>query len=110
MKTAIINAIKMDNFERLSIQDKKRSIDYLIKNGLSFRDITRKTGIPHTTLFGWYKGREVQKEKQIEVRKEIKVKSINIDFLMHHFQKYKPKYEEKEKLKRLAFIILECIK
>lgn len=59
MKQSIINALKVDDLKKLSNKERKDNVTYLKEEcGMSYREIEKETGVPHTTQHHWVMGRK----------------------------------------------------
>jgi len=103
MKQALINSLKIDTITRLSIEEKAQVISKLRdKYELSYRDLSKLTGIPHSTLLDWVTGRQ----KNVPGTLHISIRS-----LVNHFKVYEPKsLEEWCALEELKKVIDERLK
>lgn len=99
MKKILLNQLRIERLEKLSIKEKGKIVKNLRdKYKLSYRTMEELTGIPHSTLLDWVTGR--QEKSGIH---------ISVDRLINYFKDYKPKLSEYPKLERLKIIIEEIL-
>ena len=95
MKKIIINQLRREGDEKLSIEEYKELIETLKKKyNMSYNDIVTKTNIPKSTLHRLVSG------KNYDTRIV-----FNIDNVIKAIKKLKPKREDYKKLKELKYEI-----
>lgn len=92
-----LNALIGEKITRLTIAEKGELVKRIRENyGVSFRQLEKITGIPHTTLVDWSTGRQNNTPGNLHV---------SINQLIAHFKVYKPKLKEFEKIKELIKVL-----
>jgi len=94
MKEALLKVLKIENLEKLSLEAKGECVRQLKEEGVSYRQIADKIGVPHNTIFYWLKGKE-------EINGTI---TASLDRISEHLKKYTPKKGDKLKLQNIIII------
>lgn len=102
MKKALINQLKLELMDHLTIEEKGEVIRKLNReHGLSMREIGRILNIPASTVMDW--------AKPYRPKFGPGNLHVSIDTLIEHFKIYVPKtWEEKKKLKLLIVVLMDC--
>jgi len=89
MKKALLNQLRLERFDKLTIEEKGQLVNELrLKYNLTYRRLEELTGIPHSTLLDWATGRQKRAN-------EPGCLHISINRLIDHFAVYKPSEAEK---------------
>jgi len=72
------NSLRSELNDRLTGEEKQEIIKELLKNGESLRGLAKKMGVAHTTLYGWYRGRDANRETALTTLNSLYTKLMNI--------------------------------
>ena len=101
IKNALINQLKIEQLNKLSIEDKGQLVKELKdKYKLSYRKLQILTGINHSTLQDWVSGRQTRQNANAGAGTH-----VSIDMMLLKLDGYKPRLAEFEKLKQLRMMI-----
>ena len=99
MQKTIINQLKLEFLERLTIPERAKAIKILQDKGMTLDQIGEKIGKNKSTIHHWIKGRNVSK----------KLPHFDIDEITLYFRNYKSQPIEIAKLKQLILVLHDCI-
>lgn len=97
----LLNQLRLECMEKLDLKEKIKLVKKLRAKpyNLSYNDITKKTGLPKTTMHRWM----TQPLGQLEYQ------TFNVDRLIKYFDGYKPKLIEFKKIEKLIIILEKVI-
>ena len=102
MKKVLINALKIEQLSRLSIEQRGKIVKQIKDQyNMSYRDLEKETGINKSTLQDWVSGRQ---------RNDAQYRHISILAMICKLKHFTPNKIEYEQLKILNKIVKNLLK